>query len=168
MRIRFWILLAVSILALITYFIVRRWNKMQVDNGRKNNAVRIKLHVPIIEDNMTQIFAPDSFLANHWKTDDDFPTDDKPLHYLKNITRIDPLNKVEEKDSFRKRLDSKYFCTLYIRSTIINNTRSTREGLLTIEESEGTKRFKLDEERIDSVATRWGLNYLVREEFIVR
>ena len=168
MKIKFWILLAVSILVIMTYFIFRRWNRIQADNGQNNNAVRIKLHVPIIEDSMTQIFAPDSFLANHWKTANDFPTDDKPLHYLKNITSIDPLNKVVEKDSFRKRIDSKHFYTLYIKSTIVNNTHSTREGLLTIENSEVIKRIKLNEERIDSVAISWRLNYLIRDKIIVR
>ena len=168
MKIKNWILLAVSVLAIITYFIISRWNKISVNNGRNNNTNRIRVHVPIIEDNMTQIYAPDSFLANHWKTTNDFPTDDKPLHYLKNVTAIDLLNKVIEKDSFRKRLDREYFYILYIKSIILNNTHSFREGLLTIENNEGSKRIRLSEERIDSVAASWGLDYLVREKLMKR
>lgn len=167
MKIKFWILLTVSVLAIITYFCFNRWNKIHVDNGRNNNTVRIRLHVPIIEDNMIQVYAPDSFLANHWKTIDDSPTDDKPLHYLKNITPIGPLNKVIEKDSFRKRLDSKRFSTFYIKSAIVDNTHAIREGLLTIENSNGSKNIKLNEERIDSVATSWGLDYLSRDKINV-
>jgi len=166
MKIRFWIILTVSVLAVVVYFIFSRWNKITVDNGRSNNAIRIKVHVPVIEEGMTQIYAPDSFLANHWKAADDSSTDDKPIHYSKNVTPIDPLNKVIEKDLFKKRFNEEQYYKLYIKSMILDNNRSIREGLLTI--GDGAKNINLNENGIDSVAKKWGLNYLIRDKVFLQ
>jgi len=144
------------------YFIFSRWNKITVDNGRSNNAVRIKVHVPIIDEYMTQIYAPDSFIANHWQTADDLLKDDKPIHYSKHVTPIDPINTVVEKDLFNKRLNEDQYYRLYIKSVILSNSRSTRRGLLTI--GEQSKSIELNENGIDSVAKSWGLECLIRDK----
>ncbi|MBA4055308.1 MAG: hypothetical protein C0490_11400 [Marivirga sp.] len=166
MKIRTWILLTVSVLAIAAYFIFSKWNKITLDNGRSNNAIRIKVHVPIIEEYMTQIYAPDSFIANHWEAVDDISTDDKPFHYSKNVTPIDPLNKVVEKDLFKKRLNEEQYYKLYIKSVILNNNRSTRQGLLTI--GDESKSIDLNENGIDSLARSWGLDYLIRDNALLK
>jgi hypothetical protein len=162
MKISIWILLVVSVFAGTVYFIFSRWNKVTQDYGRIKNEIRIKVHVPIIEENMTQIYAPDSFLASHWETRGDSFVDDGPFHYSKNITSMGPLNKIVEKDLFKMRRNGGQSDVFYIKSTILNNNRSIREGLLTI--AQGAHSIQLDDNGIDSVARSWGLDYLIRDE----
>jgi hypothetical protein len=161
MKVKVWILLTASVLAIFVYFIISRSNSIREDNGRGNNANRIKTHVPIIENNMSEVIAFDSFIANHWEADEDSQSNDSIVHYSKNVTPIEPLNRVEEKDLFKKRIDESRYYELYIKSVILNNSHSEREGILTISSPEGNKTIILDEIGIDSVARNWRLDYLV-------
>ncbi len=163
MTVKVWILLTASVLAISVYFIFYRSNRIRHNNGRTNNVNRIKIHVPIIENNMSEVYAFDSFIANHWEADADSQPNDSAVHYSKNVTPIEPLNKVEEKDLFRKRIDESRHYELYIKSVIFNNTHSKREGILTTSSPEGNKTINLDEIGIDSVARNWGLDYLVSD-----
>lgn len=161
MKAKVWILLTASVLAILAYFILHRSNSIRENNGRSNNANRIKIHVPIIENNMSEVYAFDSFMANHWAAEADSQSNDSIVHYSKNVTPIEPLNRVEEKDLFKKGIDESLYYTLYIKSVILNNSHSEREGMLTISSPEGNKTITLDEIGIDSVARHWGLDYLV-------
>lgn len=161
MKVKVWILLTASVLGILVYFICYRSNRIKDNHGRGNNANRIKIHVPIIEDNMSEVYAFDSFIANHWGADANSQSNDSIVHYSKNVTPIDPLNRVEEKDLFKKRIDKSRYYELYIKSVILNNSHSEREGILTTSSPEGNKTISLDEIRIDSIAQNWGLDYLV-------
>jgi hypothetical protein len=68
---------------------------------------------------------------------------------------------VEEKDLFKKSIDERRYYEFYIKSVILNNSRSEREGILIISSPGGNKTISLDEIGIDSIARNWGLDYLV-------
>lgn len=110
---------------------------------------------------MSEVYAFDSFIANHWEADANSQPNDSIVHYSKSVTPIEPLNRVEEKDLFKKRIDESRYYELYIKSVILNDSHSEREGVLTTSSPEGNMTISLDEIGIDSVARNWGLDYLV-------
>lgn len=162
MKLKVWILFSALFITIVCYFLWNKWNTISTDYGKNYNKSRLMLHVPLIEENMTQAYNIDSFLANHWEANDKLPDSEEPIHYLKNVTPINPLNRVEEKDMFKKRIDSNSYYKLYLNSTIKDNSSSVREGLLTtVNDSEETS-FPIDEDKIDSIALEWNLHYLVK------
>ncbi len=166
MRLRIWILMVIATIALVGFFVINRSEEIGYDYGRNSNPVRVQVHVPIIEDEMKRVYTLDSFVANHWEVGTPSYEDGQPVHYSKNVTPIDALQKVEEKDLFKMRIQGDQYHQLYIKSTIYDMKRSSREGVLTVGQS-GTD-LRLNESGIDSVATSWGLHYLVRDQSILR
>lgn len=142
------------------------YNRHRISNlhyGIKANDLRVRLHIPIIDDYMKAKNNYKAFLGNRWESGNDLPKDQEPLHVWKTVTPFtDTTGLYDEMDAYRKKLNDTLYFQMNIYSKIQGDTQATRYGKLFFYNYNKMLDIDLNDIQIDSVSKSWGLKYLVR------
>jgi len=160
-------LLPIILLLLIAYlvfnFFYNRHRISILHYGVKANGLRIRLHIPIIDDYMKAKNKYNAFLGNRWESGKDLPKDQEALHVWKTVTPLtDTTGLYDEMDAYRKKFNDTLYFQLNIYSKVQGDTQATRHGKLFFHNYNKLLDMDLTDIQIDSVSKSWGLKYLVR------
>jgi hypothetical protein len=146
---------------------------LKVPYGILSNPLRIKLRIPIIDNNMSPVYEyKKSDASNRWVSSNEFPEYGALSHPFKNVDAdLKTLRLKEEWDSYRRKINDSIFQQINIFSKIIGDTISKRDGSLfyvhrvkRLLNSPYEKKIDLNEHGVDSVAKKWHLDYLIKDK----
>lgn len=134
--------------------------------GNSENAIRAKLHIPIIEDDMINKMEYLRYAGNRWESENlysDFG--EMPKHVIKVVTlsKCDTCVERNEMDVFRKMGNDGEILQLNIDTKIHNRNSATRKGrVFVFNDTTDRSEITLDETGIGSVCKSWGLTSLIK------
>jgi hypothetical protein len=157
----------IPFIILLAYWMFQYFNnKHQISKlhyGAKANALRERLFIPIIEDNMKPDRYNKAIAGLRWKAKRELPSDSEILHAWKIVTPLsETAGLYQESDALRKKYNDSLYYQLNIYSEITGDTTAKRNGSLFFYGKPGVFEQKLDDDQIDSVAQSWGLSFLRR------
>lgn len=156
-------ILLVFIAYLVFDFFYNKHRISILNYGVKANDLRIRLHIPIIDDYMKAKNKYNSFFGNRWESGNDLPKDPEPLHVWKTVTPLtDTTGLYGEMDAYRKEFNDTLYFQMNIFSKVQGDTMATRDGKLFFYNNNKLLDIDLTDMQIDSVCKSWGLKYLVR------
>lgn len=142
------------------------YNRHRISNlhyGVNANDLRVRLHIPIIDDYMKARNKYNAFSGNRWESGKALPKDQEPLHVWKTVTPLtDTSGLYDEMDAYRKKLNDTLYFQMNIYSKVQGDTQATRHGKLFFHNYNKLLDIDLTDIQIDSVSKSWGLKYLVR------
>ncbi len=160
----FWpIILLVLIAYLVFDYFYNRHRISILHYGVKANDLRVRLHIPIIDDYMKAKNRYNTFFGNRWESRNNLPNGPEPLHVWKTVTPLtDTIGLCDEMDAYRKKFNDTLYFQMNIYSKVQGDTQSSRHGILFFPNYNKLLDMDLTDIQIDSVSKSWGLNYLVR------
>jgi hypothetical protein len=156
-------ILLLFIAYLVFDFFFTRHRISNLHYGVKANDLRVRLHIPIIDDYMKAKNKYNAFFGNRWESGTDLPKDQEPMHVWKTVTPLtDTTGLNEEMDAYRKKLNDTLYFQMNIYSKVQGDTQVTRHGKLFYNNYNKLLDIDLTDIQIDSVSISWRLKYLVR------
>lgn len=147
------------------YFLINIYQIRNLNYGVKANKLRITLNVPIIDDDMAAESRYNEFFGNRWKINRETPNANETLHIWKNVTPSEKPNEIldNEWDAYRRLDSNSRIMQMNIKSQIIGDTTSVREGKIFYIDSPRDEK-NLSETQIDSISNLWNLEYLIKNK----
>lgn len=125
------------------------------------NALRQKFHIPIIDTNML-VDDSNNVSFSHWATKEKLPHDNKVLHSWKSISPLTGKSLTTDADGFLKRVNDTLYYEFQLITILNDDSSIIRVGNVFQSNIHNRHNIELTETGIDSLATNWGLFYLVR------
>ena len=161
-RLVIYAVLFVILLLNIGYKFYNRNQLSELPYGTKANALRLKLRIPIIEEDLTPKYDFHEYKGNQWNSDREFPQKDEILHAWKSVIPGDDFVLNEETDAFRKYINDSLCQQLILKSTIDSDKKVTQVGTTFYLKGQSFKTIDTNKITHDSLAIRsilsdWGL-----------
>ena len=131
----------------------RWWNSNRIETlsyGIEANALRQKLHIPLIESDMEAKHNAGEFNGNRWEADQDFPQGDEVLHAWKQVVPGENSVLYKETDAFRRAIGNNQYEQLTLFTTVENDASVTYSGVSIILEGKSFETVDRNKKQYDS------------------